>query len=59
MDVSGLLASTSKGRSTEVIKDVPLVVDAGLLAVFDTNDIDEERYRSVCHSALKISLTIP
>jgi regulator of ribosome biosynthesis len=47
MDVSGLLASTSNSRSTDVVKDVPLVVDVGLLAVFDPNDIDEERYRSV------------
>ncbi|KIM25499.1 hypothetical protein M408DRAFT_74023 [Serendipita vermifera MAFF 305830] len=44
MDVSGLLASTSKGRSTEVNKDVPLVVDTGLLAVFDPNDIEPEEY---------------
>ncbi|CAG7848698.1 SubName: Full=Related to RRS1-regulator of ribosome biogenesis {ECO:0000313/EMBL:CCA69080.1} [Serendipita indica DSM 11827] len=42
MDVTGLLASTSTGRSTVVEKDVPLVVDAGLLAVFDSNDIDED-----------------
>ncbi|KAG9057394.1 Rhodanese- sulfurtransferase [Serendipita sp. 407] len=45
MDVNGLLASTAKGRNTDVIKEIPLVVDAGLLAVFDSNDIDEESYR--------------
>lgn len=45
MDVSGLLASTSKTRSTDVVKDVPLVVDTGLLAVFDSNDIDTETYQ--------------
>ncbi|PVF96459.1 RRS1-domain-containing protein [Serendipita vermifera] len=45
MDVSGLLTSTSKARSTDVHKEVPLVVDAGLLAVFDTNDVEETSYR--------------
>jgi len=48
MDVSSLIAaSTSKSRSTEVVKEVPLQVDAGLLAVFDSNELDEEAYRSV------------
>lgn len=45
MDVSGLLAPTSSKRSTEVIKETPLVVDAGLLTAFDYNDIDEESFR--------------
>jgi hypothetical protein len=45
MDVSGLLTSTSKTRSTDVHKEVPLVADAGLLAVFDTNDVEETSYR--------------
>ena len=48
MDVSSLIAaSSSKSRSTEVIKEVPLQVDAGLLTVFDANEVDEEAYRSV------------
>lgn len=44
MDVSGLLASTSKSLPTDVVKDVPLVVDAGLLAVFDSNEVDQDSY---------------
>lgn len=48
MDVSSLIAaSSSKSRSTEVVKEVPLQVDAGLLAVFDSNELNEEEYRSV------------
>ena len=48
MDVSSLIAaSSSKSRSIEVVKEVPLQVDAGLLAVFDSNELDEEAYRSV------------
>jgi regulator of ribosome biosynthesis len=48
MDVSSLIAaSSSNSRSIEVIKEVPLQVDAGLLAVFDSNELDEEAYRSV------------
>ena len=48
MDVNSLIAaSSSNSRSTEVVKEVPLEVDAGLLAVFDSNELDEEAYRSV------------
>ena len=48
MDVSLLIAaSSSKSRSIEVVNEVPLQVDAGLLAAFDSNELDEEAYRSV------------
>ncbi|KDQ08876.1 hypothetical protein BOTBODRAFT_117992 [Botryobasidium botryosum FD-172 SS1] len=46
MDVSAIIdASTSKYKSVEVEKDIPVEIDAGLLTVTDINPIDEDLYK--------------
>ncbi|KIY43118.1 hypothetical protein FISHEDRAFT_21214, partial [Fistulina hepatica ATCC 64428] len=46
MDVSSILADQAeKFKSVAVEKDIPLLVDTGLLTVVDPNPIDEDSYK--------------
>ncbi|CAG8585429.1 10582_t:CDS:2, partial [Acaulospora colombiana] len=41
------------------LKEVPLVVDAGLLAVFDTNDVEETSYRDGIQALVNSLFSLP